>query len=173
MLLEQRLVKERGWVEYSVYPLYSPQSLIAEGSANYGIELAFPGPERTAYEVKSIYPLAGLPTREAERYAALQDAMRGLQSARFTIARELLEGRIDETEAIRLTQRYLLVSPERARQLTDFTKQYRSYVINYGLGLDMVRADVEAAGSTPAARWKRMEQLLSEPTLPSDLKGGS
>jgi len=34
----------------------------------------------------------------------------------------------------------------------------------------MVRADVEGAGSTPAARWKRMEQLLSEPTLPSDLK---
>ena len=72
---------------------------------------------------------------------------------------------------MRLSQRYLLVSPERARQLTDFTKQYRTYVINYGLGLDMVRADVEAAGSSPHARWKRMEQLLSEPTLPSDLKG--
>jgi hypothetical protein len=43
-------------------------------------------------------------------------------------------------------------------------------VINYGLGLDMVRADIEAAGPTPAARWKRMGQLLSEPTLPSDLK---
>lgn len=170
VLLEQRLVKGRGWIEFSVYPLYSPQSLIAEGSANYGIELAFPGAERTAYEVKSIYPLAGLPTDEAERYAALQDAMRGLQSARFTIAKELIEGRIDEAEAVRLSQRYLLVSPERARQLTDFTKQYRSYVINYGLGLDMVRVDVEAAGSTPAARWKRMEQLLSEPTLPSDLK---
>lgn len=170
ILLEQRLVKDRGWIEYSVYPLYSPQSLIAEGSANYGIELAFPGQEKLAYEVKALYPLAGLSTADAARYGALQDATRDLQSARFTIARELLEGRIDEAEAARLTQRYLLVSPERARQLTDFTKQYRSYVINYGLGLDMVRADVEAAGPTPEARWKRMEQLLSEPTLPSDLK---
>jgi hypothetical protein len=170
VLLEQHLTRGRGWIEYSVYPLYSPQSLLAEGSANYGIELAFPGPERTAYEVKTLYPLAGLPVAEAQRYAALQDATRGLQSARFTIARELLEGRIDEAEAVRLSQRYLLVSPERARQLTDFTKQYRSYVINYGLGLDMVRADVEAAGPSPAARWKRMEQLLSEPTLPSDLR---
>ncbi|HEY0629065.1 MAG TPA: hypothetical protein VGD23_07025, partial [Sphingomicrobium sp.] len=170
-LLEQKLTKGRGWIEYSVYPLYSPLSLIAEGSANYGIELAFPGPERTAYEVRAVYPLAGLPTADAQRYGELQDAMRGLQGARFTIARELLEGRIDEAEAVRLTQRYLLVSPERARQLTDFTKQYRSYVINYGLGLDMVRADVEAAGSSPEARWKRMEQLLSEPTLPSDLNG--
>jgi hypothetical protein len=63
-----------------------------------------------------------------------------------------------------------LVSPERAKQLTDFTKQYRSYVINYGLGQDMVGAYVEAAGSDPRARWARMEKILSEPTLPSDLK---
>jgi hypothetical protein len=34
-LLEERLVKGKGWIEFSVYPLYSPQSLIAEGSANY------------------------------------------------------------------------------------------------------------------------------------------
>lgn len=173
VLLEQRLTKRRGWIEYSVYPLYSPQSLLAEGSANYGIELAFPGEEKLGYEVKALYPLAGLPTADAARYGALQDAMKDLAGARFTIARELLEGRIDEAEAVRLTQRYLLVSPERARQLTDFAKQYRSYVINYGLGLDMVRADVEAAGPTPAARWKRMERLLSEPTLPSDLRPAS
>ena len=172
-LLEQHLAKGRGWIEYSVYPLYSPQSLLAEGSANYGIELAFPGREKLAYEVKALYPLAGLPTGDAERYGVLQDAMKDLAGARFTIARDLLEGRIDEAEAVRLTQRYQLVSPERARQLTDFTKQYRSYVINYGLGLDMVRADVEAAGPTPEARWKRMEQLLSEPTLPSDLRAAS
>jgi hypothetical protein len=173
ILLEQRLVRDRGWIEFSVYPLYSPQSLIAEGSANYGIELAFPGDEKLAYEVKSLYPLAGLPTANAAKYAAIQLASRDLQSARFTIARELLEGRIDEAKAARLTERYLLVSPERARQLTDFTKQYRSYVINYGLGLDLVRADVEAAGATPEARWKRMEQLLSEPTLPSDLRASA
>jgi hypothetical protein len=170
-LLEKRLVGDRGWIEYSVYPLYSPQSLIAEGSANYGIELAFPEAEKLNYEIKTLYPLAGLSTADAARYGKLQDAMRDLAGARFTIARELLEGRIGEAEAVRLTQRYQLVSPERARQLIDFTRQYRSYVINYGLGLDMVRADVEAAGPTPVARWKRMEALLSEPTLPSDLGG--
>ena len=170
-LLEQRLVKEKGWIEYSVYPLYSPQSLIAEGSANYGIDLAFPGPERLAYETRALYPLAGLSVADAARYAGLQDAMKALAGARFTIARELLEGRIDEAEAVRLAQRYQLISEARAKQSVEFTKEYRSYVINYGLGQDMVRADVEAAGATAAARWKRMEQLLSEPTMPSDLKG--
>ena len=169
-LLEERLVKGKRWIEYSVYPLYSPQSLIAEGSANYGIDLAFPGPERLAYEMRALYPLAGIPTADAARYAGLQEAMTALAGARFTIARDFLEGRIDEAEAEGLIQRYQLVSPERAKQSIAFTKQYRSYVINYGLGQDMVRADVEAAGATPAARWKRMEQLLSEPTLPSDLR---
>ena len=42
-LLETHLVKERGWIEFSVYPLFSPQSLIAEGTANFGIDVAFPG----------------------------------------------------------------------------------------------------------------------------------
>ncbi len=170
-LLEQRLVRERGWVELSVYPLYSPQSLIAEGSANYGIDLAFPGNEQIEFEKRVLYPLTGLPAEEAESYARLQQALEQLSGARFTIAKQLLEGTIDDSQAVRLIQRYQLVSEERAKQSVEFTKQYRSYVINYGLGQDMVRADVEAVGSDPTARWRRMEALLSEPTLPSDLKG--
>ena len=168
-LLEERLTKGKGWIEFSVYPLYSPQSLIAEGSANYGIELAFPGEERLAFETGAIYPKAGLPTTDAARYLELVKAMRELGGARLTIARDYLEGRIDRAEAVRLGQRYQLQSKERAEQSIDFTDQYRSYVINYGLGQDMVRADVERF-KTPRERWARMEQLLSEPTLPSDLQ---
>src|SRR4030095_16056634 len=73
-LLEQHLSKGRGWIEFSVYPLYSPQSLLAEGSANYGIELAFPARERLEYEVKQLYPLAGLPTADAGKYLSLSKA---------------------------------------------------------------------------------------------------
>src|ERR1700730_9446086 len=43
MLLEKNLYHDKGWVEISWYPLHSPQSLIAEGTANFGIEIAFPG----------------------------------------------------------------------------------------------------------------------------------
>ncbi|CAA9531663.1 MAG: FIG00482145: hypothetical protein [uncultured Sphingomonas sp.] len=168
-LLEQRLVREKNWIEFSVYPLYSPQSLIAEGSANYGIDLAFPGPEKLAYETRVLYPLAGLPVADAARFDALQTAARELGGARFTIARDFLEGRIGEDQAVRLTMKYQLMNEARARQSLAFTKQYRSYVINYGLGRDMVAAWVESAGSDQNARWRRMEQLLSEPSLPSDL----
>ena len=169
MLLEQRLTKQRGWIEYSIYPLYSPQSLIAEGSANYGIDLAFPGEERLAYETATLYPLAGLPTRNADEYLALLKATKDLSGARFTIARDYLEGKIDRKKAVELTRKYQLVSKKRAEQSIDFTDQYRSYVINYGLGQEMVQAFVDAAGPDQRARWAAMERVISEPTLPSDL----
>jgi hypothetical protein len=169
MLLERNLARGRNWVEYMVYPLYSPQSLIAEGSANYGYELAFPGGERLAFETRTLYPLAGLPAADAARYLELQEALEDLAGARFTIARDLLEGRIARAEAVRLTQTYQLVSAARAEQSIAFTEQYRSYVINYGLGRDMVAAFIEAQGPDQATRWRAMERILSEPTLPGDL----
>ena len=169
LLLEQRLVRERGWIEFSVYPLYSPQSLIAEGSANYGIDLAFPGLEKLAFETSALYPLAGLPAADAQRYFELQKATKDLAGARLTIAQQFLDGEINEAEALRLIQKYQLVSVARAKQSLAFTKEYRTYVINYGLGEQMVREDVEAYPA-PLARWKRFEQIVSQPTLPSDLR---
>jgi hypothetical protein len=171
-LLEQKLARGRGWVEYMVYPLYSPQSFIAEGSANYGIDLAFREREKLDFETRVLYPLAGLPTDRAADYATLTDALQALSGARFTIARDYLEGRISREQAIDLTQRYQLVSRERAEQSIRFTDRYRAYVINYGLGRDMVARYVEGIGIHPhddATRWTLMEQILSEPTLPGDL----
>lgn len=169
-LIEQELVEKRGWIEYTVYPLYSPQSLIAEGSANYGIELAFPGEEALAFARDVLAPLAGLPGEDIARYLELQELTDGLSAARYTIAARFLAGEIDEAEAKALIQRYQLSSPERAAQSLDFTRTYRSYIINYGLGKDMVQQAVEAAGASPDARWARMREILSTPTLPRDLR---
>lgn len=168
-LLEKNLVNARGWTEFSVYPLFSPQSLIAEGSANYGIDLAFPGDEQLAFEREVLAPLAGLPTDDLATYAALREAMRDLGPARYTIAAQYLAEEITREEAADLLQRYQLVSPERAQQSLSFIDTYRSYIINYGLGRDMVQDWVERGGVDRATRWERMEHLLSEPTLPGDL----
>ncbi len=169
MLLEQRLTRERGWQEFSIYPLYSPQSLIAEGSANYGIDLAFPGEERLAFERDILYPLAGLDPATAEDYFKLQQALSKLKGARFIIAQAYLDKTITRDAALTLIQKYQLVSRKRAEQSLSFNDQYRSYVINYGLGQDMVKAWVERQGDAPIWRWKAMEKLLSEPMLPDDL----
>ena len=169
MLLEQRLSQQRSWKEFTAYPLYSPMSLIAEGSANFGIELAFPGDEMQAFQRDVLYPLAGLDPALAALDTQLTQARSALSGARFTIARDYLDGRITRAEALRLAQHYQVLSPERAEQSIGFTDKYRSYVINYGLGMDLVREHVDAAGSTPQQRWEAMERILSEPTLPVDL----
>ena len=170
MLLERNLARGRGWIEYMVYPLYSPQSFIAEGSANYGVELAFPGDERLAFERRVLYPLAGLSTDGADVYNQLNDAIRDLGLARILIAADFLDGRIDREEALRRLERYNLMSRSRAEQSLAFIQQYRAYVINYGLGRDMVAARMEWGNAAPAERWARMSRLLSEPVLPRDLQ---
>jgi hypothetical protein len=172
MLLEKHLVKDRGWTEFTVYPLFSPQSLIAEGTANFGIEVAFPGEERTAFERDRLYPLAGLDPAKAERYEEVQRLLQGLSYAGNEAARRYLNGEISRQDAEAWLVRYALMSPERAAQRVRFMDQYRSYVINYNLGQDLVRRYIESRGGTagrPDQRWAEFAKLLSSPRLPSGL----
>jgi hypothetical protein len=171
MMLEKAMVVDRGWVEFSIYPLFSPQSLIAEGTANYGIEMAFPGNERIEYEKEVLFPIAGLSPSDADRYYEVLEAVDRLSYAGNEAARRYLDGEIDAQQAAAFLTRYAMSSPERSAQRVGFIEQYRAYVINYNLGQDLVRAYVEAAGETPDARWKAFGRLLSSPRLPSDLTG--
>ena len=63
------------------------------------------------------------------------------------------------------------MAPDRAAQRVKFIDKYRSYVINYNLGKDLVRRWIEAqAGDDAAKRWEVFRQLLSSPRLPSGLE---
>jgi hypothetical protein len=171
-LLEQALVRGRGWVEYTVYPLFSPQSLIAEGTANFGIEVAFPGDERLRFERETLYPLAGLDPGSAAAFAAVQRTVDKLAYAGNEAARRYLDGTIDREAAARWLQEWAMTPADRALQRTKFFDQYRSYVINYTVGEDLVRAYVESRGGTtdhPDVRWREFAALLSSPRLPSGL----
>jgi hypothetical protein len=173
VLLEQHLVRERGWMEFTVYPLFSPQSLIAEGTANFGIDVAFPGPERVAFERDRLFPAAGLDPAAADRYYAIAAIVDRLSYAGNEAARRYLNGEIDAAAAARWLQHYALMSPKRAEQRVRFFDTYRSYVINYNLGKDLVRAYIERKGGTidhPERRWSEFTSLLSSPRLPSGLR---
>jgi hypothetical protein len=170
-LLEKHLVKDRGWIEFTVYPLFSPQSLIAEGTANYGIEVAFPGEERVHYEQQVLFPAAGLDPSRAPDYYEVQKLVSRLEYAGNEAARRYLNGTIDATQAADFLERYALMARPRAEQRVRFFDQYRSYVINYNLGKDMVRDFVERqAAGDPQNRWDIFERLLSSPRLPSGLR---
>jgi len=171
VLLEQQLVRSRGWVEMTVYPLFSPQSLIAEGSANYGIDVAFPGDERVRFERERLFPAAALDASRASEYSEVQALVDRLSYAWNEAARRYLNGERDRAATARWLTRFALMSPPRAEQRTRFMDDYRSYVINYNLGKDLVRAYIESkAGADSAARWPAFVDLLSSPRLPSGLR---
>jgi hypothetical protein len=173
VLLEKNLVRDRGWQEFMVYALFSPQSLIAEGTANFGKEVIFTKAERLKFEQEVIFPAAGLDPKLAEEYYAVQAMTQQLSYAANEAARRLLDGEIDAVAAGAWLENFALLDPTRAQQRLRFIAQYRSYVINYNLGEDMVRAYVEKRGGTaadPEKRWQIFTELLSTPRVPSGLQ---
>jgi hypothetical protein len=171
VLLEQHLVRERGWQEFSVYPLFSPQSLIAEGTANYGIKVAFPDAERRRFEREVLFPAAGLSAAGVDEYYDVMELVEKLSYAGNEAARRYRDGRIDAAAAAKWHETYALMAPERAAQRVRFIDQYGAYVINYNLGKDLVASYVERhAGTDPARRWSEFAKLISSPRLPSGLE---
>lgn len=175
-LLEKNLVNERKWTEFSVYPLYSPMSLIAEGTANYGIEMAFTDAERLAFEKSVLYPMAGIDPALAEQYAQLRKLVAKLSYADNDAAMHYLEGKWNKEQAIEWLVNVQLYPPEKAAQRISFYDANRSYVINYNLGADLVKAYIarHATSKDPetarAQRWAAFKQLLSSPRLASGLR---
>ena len=170
-LLEKNLVRDRGWMEFSVYALFSPQSLIAEGTANFGREVAFPNnADRMKFEKEVLFPAAGIDASRADEYYAVQDLLKDLDYAVNEAARRLINGEIDEHAATEWLQKYAVMEPARAEKRVKFIERYRSYVINYNLGEEMVKRYIEKrAGNDPQKKWSEFGKLLASPRLPSSL----
>lgn len=169
-LLEANLAKKQGWKEFSVYALFSPQSLIAEGSANYGIEMAFPGDEKMIFERDVLFPMIGIDQKLAASYQKFNQLTAKLNYAGNEVARLYLNGKIDKQASVELLQKYTLTSAEKSAQRVDFWDTYGAYVINYNWGKDLVKQWVESGpDQSQEGRWKRFATLLSTPRLPSTL----
>ena len=86
-------------------------------------------------------------------------------------ARLYLDGKINADQAAEWLTKYALYSPARAKQRVRFTEKYRSYVINYNLGKDLVKQYVEGkSGGDANKRWETFADLLSSPRLPGGLR---
>ena len=168
-LIEKHLVNERGWFEYSIYNLYSPVSLLAEGSANYGIEVAFPWKERLVFEQEVLFPLAGLEPASAEQYYDIQRILHQLSYADNLIAQQWIDGEIDDEKAIKLLMKYALNSEDRAGQRLNFIKHNRAYVMTYNYGQDLVKAYLkeQVKEDSNDALWRAFTALLAAPKTAS------
>ena len=172
-LLEKNLYRDKGWIEISLYPLFSPQSLIAEGSANYGVELAFPKKEKIKFIEKVLLPLAGLDTTGLSTYFKALEIKGKLAYVRTEIGRGHLNGKMIDAEAIRWLIDYNLLNEKDADRSLSFIKKNQSYVINYTFGMDLVKNYIESRGGTennPSKRWSLFKWLLSNEVIPADLQ---
>ncbi len=165
VLLEDKLVKGRGWVEYTVYPLYSPQSLLAEGTANVGIDIVFSDDERRQALTEVLGPAAGVSKEAILSLDRIHDAAKPLGYVNGEAARLLLDEGRPDAEVVAFIAKWRLTTQEKAEKSVQFAKTYRSYVFNYSLGEDIVR---EWIGTGPDRR-ERFYRLLDRPVVPSDL----
>jgi hypothetical protein len=85
-------------------------------------------------------------------------------------ARNLLDKKWNKKEALSWLEKYSLMSPKRAEQRLKFIEKYRSYVINYNLGEEIIKNYVEKNGGTqdrPEKRWELFKYILTSPQTPS------
>jgi len=164
-LLDKKLFNEKGWVEYSIYNLYGPTSLLAEGSANFGIEVAFPWQERIAFERDTLFPLAGIDKEKAELYYQIQTVLHKLSYADNMVGQRYIDNEITAEQAIALLMKYSLSTEVKAKQRLSFIAHNRSYVITYNYGQDLVRDYLAARveDESHAELWSKYLALLALP----------
>ncbi len=174
LALLERTMKARGWVEYQVSPLFAPASVIAEGIAEYGIDVVFPLAERVQFEREVLFPLAGLDPAQAVRYGEVIALKHELGLVSAGISRRFLDGGLTHAEAVERLVTEALMPRLRAEKSLAFATRYRSYLITYEAGYQLVKQYVGArCGSADDAkrRWEVFAQLLSSPPVPSELNG--
>ena len=169
LFVERELLNGRGWIEYAVQPLFGPFGPLAEGTGNYGIELAFPGSEKIDFEREVLFPMAGLDPAKAEKLEALNALTSKLSHATNEVSRQYLDGKLTRDQAIPLIQKYYLASRQKSEQRLRFVETYRAYVINYNMGKDLAAEYVEAAGDDTDARWAAFKDMLTRPMTASDI----
>ena len=158
--------------ERTLFLARTPQSLVAEGAAECGLE-AVVGPGWGAWAAGHL-AAAGVPTTaaEGELGEAVEDAMVPLAAVRQDAALLLHGGRAsDRTEQARAhLRRWLLIDDARADRMLEFLAhpRWRIHTTTYVEGARLVRSWLAARpGGEPAG--SRFAQLLDAPWTPARL----
>jgi hypothetical protein len=166
---EQTLVRERGYIEFSITILHAPSCVLAEGIGTHALSMVLSDDEWVTWHTDELFPRAGLGHLDAERERAIDQASRRLGEAVLgNVAFLLHDQGVDEEEAVAYMQRYGLRSEPEARHLMPLlsNRLLGSYVFNYGYGRRMLDALFAARGD--GDRW--FAQLLTRPVTPSQVR---
>jgi hypothetical protein len=170
-LHEALLYKKNGWVEHSMIALFSPTAILSEGLANFGIEVAFTKEEKLNYERNVLCKIAGINPEGIKRYYQILEQKNKLRYAGIEAARRYLDGKITKQQTVNFLMQYQLRTQAEAENSISFFETYRSYVISYSIGVDMLKEYFKTMGvDTIEKRWNLYYTLISNPVLPKDIR---
>jgi hypothetical protein len=133
------------------------EALLDEGLAGYALELAFPEDERLSYERDVLFPLAGLDPADAELHFRVEREIRRLAALRVDAARAYLDRKRDRVQSVLFLENEALVPAPWA--FLRFVDRYRTHVIAYTAGVELVRRRIEGA----ADRWREYAVMIQQP----------
>ena len=155
-LIDARFAGARHLIEYTVQPMFSPQSLRTEGAATFAAELAFPGESRLVFERDILFLLAGLDPAEADKYVRISRLVDALRGRQLDVARRYLDGDLEFARAARELEEDALMPS--ADATLKFFNEFRTYTVAYTVGRDAIARFVAGAGD----QWKAYERWLTE-----------
>jgi hypothetical protein len=158
---EVGLVRTQGHLEETIFPVGTPQCLLAEGLADLGLEVVM-GRRPEATVAEHLRPLKV--HYDAEVAASVSVAGEALDHVRGNVGFLLHADGADEAEAIDYAMRWGLVSRDRAAKMVQFMTDptWRAYISCYLEGLPLCRAFVDGDPT-------RFQRLLDDQLLPTDL----
>jgi len=169
-LLEQEIIKNRGWDEYKLVTLLGPYSVITEGAASYAEDLAFSPEERMRFNAEVLMPLAGLNSSNLALYQNYTDLVSELNFARNAVANAYLYEDLEREAAIEWLMEYGLETRGTASQRLDFIDLQRAYVLTYNYGKQLVSDYIgDTLIEDPATAWEDFVEILLAPLGPQDL----
>ena len=158
---EVGLVRAQGHLEETIFPVGTPQCLLAEGLADLGLEVVM-GRRPEALVAAHLRPLGV--RYDAEVAAEVAEAGEALDHVRGNVGFLLHADHADEADVIDYAMRWGLASRERAAKMIQFMTDptWRAYVSCYLEGLPLCRTFVDGDPT-------KFQRLLDDQLLPEDL----
>jgi hypothetical protein len=148
-------------VELTVALMRSPANVLREGAANYGVDLAFSAEERLAFERDVLFPMAGFPVADVERFEKVHRLVSELALSVLPILREYRDGVISfNTATFRLEREAFIASPA---ALLKFVDDLGAYSTGYTVARNAVRNHVESTARGGEDPWVVLRRVVAGP----------
>ncbi|MDA8270492.1 MAG: DUF885 domain-containing protein [Actinomycetota bacterium] len=167
---EVNLYKRRLQMEESIFLVGTPQCLIAEGLADFGLEILFGGDEFTAVSQLMIKRGVNYPDQDLRE---ARSAFETLSNVRANAAWDLHQDGVPPELVVKSLERDALLSRPRAEKSVEFLTDptWRAYITCYVEGYQLVRSFVGSPERVPeSTRVARFSRLITEQVLPKDLE---